>query len=111
MARTRPTHPESSLTSPSREPRSHDGSHAGAVVSGTIANPGDQATYTFTGTAGQTLYFSALDSAAGSEAELIAQGGNAIFNTSYSNQGPFTLTVSGTYTLDLSNENGATGDF
>ena len=81
------------------------------VVSGTIANPGDEATYTFTGTAGQTLYFSALESAAGTEAELVAPGGNQIFNTSYSNQGPFTLSVSGTYTLYLSNQNGTTGPF
>ena len=35
----------------------------GTEVTGTIANPGDEATYTFTGTAGQRLYFDGLASA------------------------------------------------
>ena len=80
-------------------------------VTGTIANPGDQATYTFKGTAGQTLYFNALASAAGSDAQLFGPGGNQIFNQEYGNDGPFTLSVPGTYTLILSNANGATGSF
>ncbi len=78
-------------------------------VTGTISNPGDHATYTFTGAAGQILYFNALASAAGSDAQLFGPGGNQIFNQQYGNDGPFTLSVPGTYTLILSNSNGATG--
>ena len=35
----------------------------GTEVTGTIANPGDSHTYTFTGTAGQRLYYDGLASA------------------------------------------------
>ncbi len=35
----------------------------GTTVTGTIANPGDEATYTFTGSAGQRIYFDGLASA------------------------------------------------
>ena len=35
----------------------------GTEVTGTIANPGDSHTYTFTGTAGQRIYYNGLASA------------------------------------------------
>ena len=75
----------------------------GTEVNGTIANPGDSHTYTFTGTAGQRLYYDALASCSTySFAELTDPYGNAFFNTSASsNEGPYTLTYSGTYTLTI----------
>ena len=75
----------------------------GTEVTGTIVNPGDSATYTFTGTAGQRLYYNAL--AASSTyvfAELTGPYGTNFFNTSASaNEGPYTLTYSGPYTLTI----------
>ena len=75
----------------------------GTEVNGTIANPGDSHTYTFTGTAGQRLYYNALASSSTYVfAELTDPYGNAFFNTSASsNEGPYTLSYSGTYTLTI----------
>ena len=75
----------------------------GTEVIGTIANPGDSHTYTFTGTAGQRLYYNALASSSTYVfAELTDPYGNAFFNTSASSdEGPYTLSYSGTYTLTI----------
>ncbi len=90
----------------------------GTPVSGTIVNPGDEATYTFAGTAGQTLYFNGLDSAAETYAQLTGPNGNSIFNQyisydsyTYDNYGPFTLTATGTYSLTIYNSSDETGAY
>ncbi len=73
------------------------------AASETIANPGDEATYTFTGTAGQRIYYNGLaKSISNLDALLTDPYGNTIFNGNAStDEGPFTLTVPGTYTLTI----------
>ena len=93
----------------------------GTEVTGMIANPGDEATYTFTGSAGQRIYFDNLGFATGINASLTGPSGNTIFYPYYYNgigdadQGPFTLTQPGTYTLTILGYyygyNGATGSY
>ena len=87
-------------------------------VSGTIINPGDEATYTFTGAIGQTLYFSAGNSASGTYVQLTGPFGESILNQyigyyyyTYENSSQFTLPASGTYALTVSNQYGDTGPF
>ena len=83
----------------------------GAAVTGTLANPGDVATYTFTGTAGQQVAFS-LQAANGIVAVLTDPYGDAIFNTNNGpNEGPYTLDVAGTYTLTVSGDGDSTGGY
>ena len=75
----------------------------GTPVSGTIANPGDEATYTFTGSPGQRIDFNSLASPTYYVfAQLTDPNGNSIFNNSEQyNEGPYTLTYAGTYTLTV----------
>ena len=75
----------------------------GTPVSGTIANPGDEAAYTFTGSPGQRIYFNSLASPTYYVfAQLTDPNGNSIFNNSEEyNEGPYTLTYAGTYTLTV----------
>ena len=80
----------------------------GTEVTGTIVNPGDQANYTFTGSAGQQVYFDNLGFATYLTANLTGPSGNSVFSTYYdydgigdADQGPYTLTQSGTYTLTV----------
>ncbi len=85
------------------------------TASGTIANPGDEATYTFTGSAGQRIFVNGFAaSISGLDAMLTDPYGNTIFNSSASsNGGPYTLTVPGTYTLTVysSGTTRATGSY
>ena len=87
----------------------------GTPASGTIANPGDEATYTFTGSPGQRIYVNGLDAyIANLNAVLYDPNGNTIFNNNASyNEGPYTLTYAGTYTLTVysSGVHRATGDY
>ena len=76
----------------------------GTGVSGTIANPGDSHSYTFTGSAGQRLYYDGLASANYYLfVNLTDPYGNTLINqtSSSSDQGPLTLSYSGTYTLTV----------
>ena len=83
--------------------------------SGTIANPGDEATYTFTGSAGQRIYYNGLaKSISNLDATLTDPYGNTIFSgNAATDEGPFTLTVPGTYTLTVysSGTSRATGSY
>ena len=92
----------------------------GQTVSGTIANPGDEATYTFTITpaqiaAGQRIFYNGLDAYIGSlNAMLTDPNGNTIFNNNAQyNEGPYSLTYAGTYTLTVysSGTSRATGKY
>ena len=87
-------------------------------VTGTFTNPGDLATYTFTGSAGQTLFFNGQSSVQGTIAELIEPSGNELFEQYigynyyiYDNYGPFTLSEPGTYELIISNDDGDSGAY
>ena len=75
----------------------------GTGVTGTIANPGDSHSYTFTGSVGQRIYYDGLASAGYYLfAELTDPHGTTLFNNSSSaDEGPFTLAYSGTYTLTV----------
>ena len=90
----------------------------GIPVIAALANPGDLATYTFTGTAGQTLYFGSNNSAPGSNAQITDPGGNSILNQylgynyyTYEDSSMLTLPESGTYTVTISNQNDTAGDY
>jgi hypothetical protein len=85
----------------------------GATASSTLANPGDQQTYTFTGTAGQSLFYDGLSADGGLNAQLVDTFGNVVgVNTAPQNdQGPFTLTQSGTYRLVISGSGASVGAF
>ena len=92
----------------------------GTPVTGSIANPGDEATYTFTITpaqiaAGQRIFYNGLDAYIGSlNAILTDPNGNTIFNNNAQyNEGPYSLTYAGTYTLTVysSGTSRATGSY
>lgn len=86
----------------------------GTTISGTIAEPGEQDLFTFTGTAGQQLYYDALDrDFEQMNARLIPPSGGAPLweINSSSDQGPFTLTASGVYTLVLDGLGATVGDY
>ena len=83
----------------------------GVSVSNNIVNPGDQLYYTFSGTAGQRLYYDGLNpSYASMSVALYAPNSASIFsgNPSYS-FGPVTLPQTGTYTLVFDGNQHVTG--
>ncbi len=85
----------------------------GTPVSGTLTNLGDEASYTFTGSPGQTIYFDSLESSTYIYATLTGPYGNQVFASylPYGDEGPFTLNQAGTYTLTLSTQNTYTGNY
>ncbi|MEK7674455.1 MAG: hypothetical protein AAB676_01305, partial [Verrucomicrobiota bacterium] len=86
----------------------------GAAVNGTIAEPGEQHHFTFTGIPGQRLYYDAHDGDFDQiNVRLYApSGGNVHINqNSDSDWGPFTLAEAGTYTLIISGSGSWTGDY
>ncbi len=82
-------------------------------VTATIANPGDEYEYTFSGTPGEQLYFNPSSTyAGGQQAQLFDPFGNLVVNSNWSdNQGPLTLTRTGTYNLILFGYGATTGTF
>ncbi len=85
------------------------------VGAGNIETPGAQDVYTFTGTAGQTLYFDAISATDSINWSLTTPTGTAIFdnyNLEYNDGGQQTLTATGTYTITVqSNLYGYTGTY
>jgi hypothetical protein len=79
-----------------------------------ISTPGEQHRYTFTGSAGQRLYYDGLDTDSVSIlAQLVDPTGNPVSlngNSRY-DVGPFTLLDSGTYTLVISGANHTVGNY
>ena len=74
----------------------------GTTVAGTLVKPGDEHRFTFAGTAGQRLFYDALDADFDAiNAYLYDPLGNLVYlaNNSDYDQGPFTLAIPGTYTL------------
>lgn len=84
-----------------------------APVTGTIARPGDQVHYTFTGTVGQRVYFDSLTTANNSiNATLLDPTGASVFTVNaISDHGPAVLTLAGTYDLVLNANGASTGEF
>ena len=75
-----------------------------ATVTGTIALPGAEHQYTFTGTAGQTLIFDGLSAASGLYGTLDDPYGNAVglsYTALSGDSNPFTLSRTGTYSLTV----------
>ncbi len=72
----------------------------GEFVGGQLEIPGQTETYTFEGTAGQSILFDLQDSTEGTYFILYAPDGRTeVFNVYNSDAGPVELTESGTYTL------------
>ncbi|HUL50941.1 MAG TPA: hypothetical protein VLU94_00005 [Candidatus Nitrosotalea sp.] len=85
-----------------------------AVTSGNIVHPGDQVYYTFSGTAGQRLYFDTLnaDTTIRIYTTLYSPSRNVAFSGySYQDMGPLTLTETGTYLLELDGYIDSTGPY
>jgi len=83
----------------------------GSAVSSTLIHPGDQLVYTFSGTAGQRLYFDSRQTNGNNvNATLSSPVGATVFsiNASYDG-GPYTLKQNGTYTLVLDGPGDTTG--
>ncbi len=85
----------------------------GQTVIDTLADPGDQATYTFDAKAGQRIYFDALDPYVGNlNAVLTNPNGSTLFNYNAAyDEGVFDLAVGGTYTLTVYGNGRTTGDY
>ena len=85
----------------------------GLPVSGTLAKPGEQAAYTFTGEPGQHLLYDALDTDAVTiNMRLISPAGVVILErNSRSDVEPFTLAESGAYTLVIDGIGSAVGNY
>src|SRR6266446_7083650 len=84
------------------------------TYSGTISLPGQEDRFTFTGMAGQRLYYDALDYDFDAiNVQLISPSGAIPFvnGNSDSDVGPFTLTETGAYTLLLKGSGDTTGDY
>ncbi|MFN7678906.1 MAG: hypothetical protein ACK5QW_09995, partial [Cyanobacteriota bacterium] len=86
----------------------------GSTIRGRINEAGEQDAYTFTGTAGQQLFFDSLGGDA-LRVRLFDPTGREIFNEdSRSDRAPnrgLTLTLSGTYRLVMDGERDAIGDY
>jgi hypothetical protein len=86
----------------------------GAVTTGTLATAGEERRFTFAGSFGQRLYYDALDADFDNiNARLLTPDGNPVFGiwSSDYDSGPFTLTMTGTYTLVLGGGTDTLGDF
>ena len=84
----------------------------GTPVMSSLANPGDQAIYTFSGTAGERVFYNALVNSSGIDAILVDPFGNQVFNTNANAQtGPYALPRTGTYTLTIYGSGNATGSY
>ncbi|MBI4327311.1 MAG: hypothetical protein HY674_18915, partial [Chloroflexi bacterium] len=86
----------------------------GTPVSGNLTEPGEEHRYTFASTAGQRLYYDALETDFDDvRVMLLDSEENAVFinGNSDSNYGPFTLTRSGAYTLVLGGASDTIADY
>ncbi|QLE56855.1 Ig-like domain-containing protein [Nostoc sp. TCL26-01] len=85
----------------------------GGVITGNLAEPGDDEVYTFTGTAGQRILFDGLDNNFTSiYTQLQSPSGISLGNYYYYNDSqPFTLTETGTYRATVRSSNNATGNY
>jgi hypothetical protein len=84
----------------------------GKSVNGSLTGPGQIDDYTFTGSAGQRLYFNSLLADYSLTVDLTDPTGQSVFSTDIgSNDGPVTLTADGTYRLTISASGGSTGSY
>src|SRR5262249_39416894 len=84
----------------------------GTPFTGTLANPFDQAVYTFTAAVGQQIVYDATVNTINILATLDGPDNERIFSQSAGGPaGPFVLTVAGNYTLTISGSGFSTGGF
>src|SRR5262249_11405854 len=84
----------------------------GTPVAGTLANPGDEAEYTFTATAGERLFYNATVNSSGIGALLKGPSGEQLFNINAAGQnGPYTVPEPGAYTLLIYGDDAMTGNY
>ncbi|MDJ0660865.1 MAG: Ig-like domain-containing protein [Crocosphaera sp.] len=84
----------------------------GNTVNGSITDTGGQTTYTFTGQAGQQLYFDGMSSNSGFTAQLFSPSGERLFSRNTNDdQQPFTLIESGAYELVIDGSGATVGDY
>jgi hypothetical protein len=84
----------------------------GTEVNGSIAKPGEQDEYTFTGTVGQGLYLDSLGSLSNLTTQLISPSGTTVFNIPATNdRNPFFLTETGTYRILVDASGAVTGNY
>lgn len=73
------------------------------AVNGTVVPAASSTAYRFNAAAGQTVFFDAASSSGfnnwGAQWTLISPSGSTLFDTSFSDRGPLTLSEAGTYTL------------
>jgi hypothetical protein len=86
------------------------------VVSGSIAEKGGQDTYTFTGSAGQQLFYDALGGASGLSVRVKDPTGRVVFDTFVSSdRGPdnsgLVLTMNGTYQVVVDGSDESVGSY
>ena len=81
-------------------------------VTGTLTNPGDEATYTFTGSIGQQVQFNGLQIGSSQLVTLYDPEGIGVFSTSLqSDGGPYTLAMPGLYRLVLTTNGPNAGNY
>jgi hypothetical protein len=86
----------------------------GQVVTGEIAEPGEEDSYTFEGAPGRRIYYDAQDGDNDSlSVQLVSPGGSVAHINHHvtTDVGPFTLTEAGVYTLVLNGNGAAVGDY
>ncbi len=84
----------------------------GTPVTGTLVNPGDQAAYTFTGTAGERLYYDGTANSGNIDVYLEGPSGERLISANVDTQsGPFGLPEAGTYTLVVYGNGATTGSY
>ncbi|MBF2067245.1 MAG: putative Ig domain-containing protein [Calothrix sp. C42_A2020_038] len=84
----------------------------GSTISGSISKAGEQDTYTFSGSAGQRLFFDGISDGASTSVRLISPSGIEIFNLrSSENQELFTLAEAGTYRIVVDAPGTTTGNY
>ena len=86
----------------------------GEKVSSNISEAGEEDIYTFSGTAGQSLYYDGISGDSAIDTRLISPSGEQVFsfftNTSSDRQ-PVTLLETGTYQLIVDGSGNTTGDY
>jgi large repetitive protein len=87
----------------------------GTTISGSITEKGEQDTYTFTGAAGQQLFYDAMGGEYYNYVSIYDPNGRQVFNTnSFSDQGPNTgliLSMNGHYRVVVDGQGETLGDY
>jgi hypothetical protein len=84
----------------------------GSVVTGSVSSPGEQHAYTFSGTAGEIVYYNGLQGSSTATMKLMGPDGSVLDSDSAQSSGPpIVLPATGTYKLILSATDVSLGTF